>query len=185
MGLLDTPFEIGRSLKVHSKGLELSLDAETDEELEEPLTALRQSLEPEEGTNFHVRSSFEVTDFHVRPSCGLDQTGLKGKPGKPSVHREPPASPPYGPQKRATDNSSPAPGGPEPLFDRLLRAANAGVRSRPVNCGSPSAPHSRIVAPPGSDGRLVDCEPLFGPCVLHYGHVAEEWRLELEEELDG
>lgn len=199
MGLLDTPFELGHPLKVRSKCLELSLDAETDEKLEEPYAAgaaLRQRLEPEEGTYSRVRPSLVLDQdadepgegrySRVRPRFGLDQD-LIDLPavvrGNLLVDCEPPASAPHDSQQQTTAHSNSPPAGFELLLGpRSLRAAYSGGE-KPVDCGPPSAPCSHKPTVAGLDGKPVDCEPQSGPCVQS-GHVAERWRLELDEELD-
>ena len=181
MRLVDIPSELGHPLKVHSKGLGLSLDAETDEKLEEPYAA------PEEGTDVYVRPSLEVTDSRVWPSFGL-HLNLEDLDNSPAFVKG--KSPSHGPQKPVTVDSSSASADCEPLpGPHLLRAAHFVVEScgsRPVDSGPPSAPRWHIAASAGLDRRLVDCEPLSGPkFVLRFGHVGERWGLDLDYELDG
>ena len=193
MGLLNTPLELEHLLKVHSEGLELPLDAGTDEKLETPYAALGHGLELEERTYSCMRPSLvldqdvgepeEGTYSRVRSSFGLDQSSMNLPAvvrGNLLVDRELPASAPHDLHQQATADSSPAPAAFEPLLgSRSLRAAYSGGE-RPVDCGSPSAPclHKPTVA--GLDRRLVDCEPLYEPFVLQSGHVAQRWRLELD-----
>lgn len=175
---MDVPLELGQPLQARSGCLELLFDAGPDENPEEPHAAVREWLELEEETN-----------SRVRPRFGLDQA-QDNLPavvrGKPLVDREPPASAPHGSQQPATADPNLEPADYESLLGpRLLLATDFGVRSRLVECGPPSAPHSHKPTPAGLDGRLFDCEPLSGPCVLHSGHVAERWMLEADGKRHG
>lgn len=69
----------------------------------------------------------------------------------------------------------------------LPSAARYGASSRPVGCGHPIVSHSHKPGLAGSSGEPVCCEPPSGPCLrfLQSGHIAERWRLEPDEELDG
>ena len=125
------------------------------------------------------------------PRFGLDQ----GSDDSPAVVRERPVvvfgplpSAPRNPHQRSTAGLRRMPADCEPPSGPcLLSAAHYGASSRPVDGGHPIVSHSHKPGLAGSSGKPVYCEPPSGPCLrfLQSGHIAERWRLEPDEELDG